>query len=247
MAQRESEQSNITDWKTRLSDPSCTQLTSTWECYKSYVALCLKLGSPGLWVDLGCGLAHFVECCERFGIRCEGLEGDKYAVEQAKKRYPALIVKQYNIIEKLPYDDESVSVVFCNQVLEHLPPDSTNYFLTEIRRILKTGGMLFLNSPSKFAPGPNGKDHPDHINLLTPSELNQALLRAGFNDIWPANYPFFIFGNSIVGKALIGSLFFLFPFDRLSNTATAICFVGSQPEGKIRSPRYFHIKRLLGW
>jgi len=82
---------------------------------------------------------------------------------------------------------------------------------------------------------------------MTPSKLNQALLNVGFNDVWPANYPRFIFGKSIVGKALAGVLFFLFPFDRFCSTATAICFVNDQPNGKIRSTKYFHIKRFLSW
>lgn len=238
---------NITDWQANLSDPNCPYLGRGWEGQKPFVALCLKLGQPGLWVDLGCGIGYFVECCQRYGIKCEGLEGDKYAVELAGKRFPGLSVRQYDITNKLPYDDESVSVVFCNQVVEHLPPDSTISFLSEVRRILKPGGIFFVNTPSKFSPGPHGKEQPDHINLMTPSELNRALLKAGFNDIWPANYPIFVFGKSFIGKALAGSLFFMFPFDRLSNTATAICFVNNQSEGKIRGCRYFHLRRILGW
>lgn len=238
---------NITDWKASLSDPNCPYLKRGWENQKPFVALCLKLGQPGLWVDLGCGIGYFVECCQRYGIKCEGLEGDKYAVELARERFPDLSVRQYNITSKLPYEDKSISVVFCNQVLEHLPPDSTISFLSEVRRILKPEGIFFVNTPSKFSPGPYGREQPDHINLMTPSELNQALLKAGFNDVWPANYPVFVFGKSFIGKALAGALFFLFPFDRFSSNAAAICFVNDQPEGKIRGCRYFHLRRILGW
>ncbi len=238
---------NVTDWEKGLSDPGCPYLKRSWEDTKPFVALCLKFGQPGLWVDLGCGIGYFVECCYRYGIKCEGFEGDGYAVESAKERFPGLPLRQYDITNKLPYDDKSVSVVFCHQVLEHLLPEKTIPFLGEVRRILKPGGVFFVNTPSKFSPGPYGKEQADHINMMKPSELNQALLKAGFNDIWPANYPLFIFGESVIGKLLAGALFFLFPLDRLSHTATALCFVNNRAKAKIRSPRYFHIRRILGW
>ena len=238
---------NITDWKKNLSDPDCPYLSKSWEDCKPFVALCLKSGQPDLWVDLGCGLGYFGECCQKFGIKCDGLEGDEHAVKLAQERCPSLSVKKYNITDKLPYEDKSVSVVFCHQVLEHLPPESTIDFLSEVRRILKPGGMFFVNTPSKFSPGPYGKDQPDHINMMVPSELNGALLKAGFNDIWPANYPRFIFGKSTIAKTLAGALFCLFPFDRFSNISTAICFLTDKPESRIRSSRYFHMKRILGW
>ena len=236
---------NITNWHNCLSDPDNAYLQTNWQGQKPFVALCLKLGEPGLWVDLGCGISYFVECCQRYGIECEGLEGDDYAVELARKRYPAISVKQYDITDNLPYDDRSVSVVFCNQVLEHLPSEKTVPFLREVRRILKQGGLFFVNMPSTY--NKEQKKEKKHINLMSPSELNGHLLGAGFNDIWPANYPRFIFGKSFIGKALAGVLFFLFPFDRFCSNASAICFVDEHIRGRVRGYRYFHLRRLFGW
>ncbi len=236
---------NITDWETFLSDPNCPYKQTGWENQKPFVSLCLKLGQPGLWVDLGCGLGYFVECCERYGIKCEGIEGDEYAVKLAQKRLPGICIKHHDITQKLPYDDASVSVVFCNQVLEHLPSEHTRYFLKEVKRVLIPGGLFFINMPCKY--NKEQKKEKLHINLMTPTELNKALLEAGFNDIWPANYPRFIFGKSSVGKALAGILFLLLPLDRFSNNTTAISFVKKQSKKTIRSSGYFHLRKVLGW
>ena len=236
---------NITNWRECLSDSDNPYSKKGWENQRFFVALCLKLGEPGLWLDLGCGIGYFVECCQRYGINCEGLEGDIYAVELAGKRYSGLNIKQCDITNKLAYDDSSVSVVFCNQVLEHLPCEQTENFLREVRRILKTGGLFFVNMPSKY--NQEARKEKLHINLMSSAELNRKLSGAGFSDIWPSNYPRFIFGKSFIGKALVGILFFLFPFDRFCSNASAICFVNEQIGGKVRSYRYFHLRRLLGW
>jgi SAM-dependent methyltransferase len=236
---------NITDWQDSLSDSNCPYLQTGWQGQKPFAALCLKLGEPGLWVDLGCGISYFIECCQRYGIKCEGLEGDAYAVELAQKRCPDISVKQYDITQKLPYDDASVAVVFCNQVLEHLPAETTAPFLKEVRRILKDGGLFFINMPSRY--NKEQKREKQHINLMSPSELNGYLLEAGFNDIWPTNYPRFIFGKSFLAKAIAGILFFLFPFDCFCSNCSAVCFVNDQTKERVRSYRYFHLRKLFGW
>lgn len=45
----------------------------------------------------------------------------------------------------LPFKDETYDIIFCNHVLEHIPDDTKA--MTEIFRVLKTGGMAILQVP----------------------------------------------------------------------------------------------------
>ena len=45
----------------------------------------------------------------------------------------------------LPFKDETYDIIFCNHVLEHIPDDFTA--MTEIYRVLKTGGMAIIQVP----------------------------------------------------------------------------------------------------
>ena len=45
----------------------------------------------------------------------------------------------------LPFKNETYDIIFCNHVLEHIPDDFTA--MTEIYRVLKTGGMAIIQVP----------------------------------------------------------------------------------------------------
>ena len=237
---------NIHNWQQVLSDPQSPYRGRTWEYCKPFVALCLRFAPEGRWVDLGCGHGLFVECCARFGIHCEGLEADPNAQAIVEARYPGLSINTADLREPLPFSDGSVAVTFCDQVLEHLPPETTHPFLTEVRRILKPGGLLFVNMPSVHNRAQ--RREPSHINLMTPSQLVDALVRAGFERVWPALYPRFFFGTSKVGKLLAGAVYGLFPIGQLTSNASALAFAlgtGAPPE--VKGPRFFHLQKLLTW
>lgn len=51
-------------------------------------------------------------------------------------------------IHKIPFDDNTFDIVFCNHVLEHV--DNDILAMTEIRRVLKPGGWAILQVPFFF-------------------------------------------------------------------------------------------------
>jgi 2-polyprenyl-3-methyl-5-hydroxy-6-metoxy-1,4-benzoquinol methylase len=133
---------NFHKWNELEKIDNCIYNEIDWKHYKKYVSLLIKYSNPGKWVDLGCGNGAFVECCDFYGINVEGLEGDAYAVETGNKRINKILLKQYNINEKLPYKNNEISTIFCNQVLEHLDPNNNINFLKECYRVLKEEGVL---------------------------------------------------------------------------------------------------------
>jgi predicted SAM-dependent methyltransferase len=49
-------------------------------------------------------------------------------------------VKKINLLDTLPFQDESINVVYCSHFVEHIPRANINYFFDEIYRILCWGG-----------------------------------------------------------------------------------------------------------
>lgn len=232
---------SVMDWRREVSEG----YEREWHAYRGYVALCLRHGQPGRWLDLGAGLGYFAECCRRYGIPCQAYEGSAFAVAEAKRRCPGLDIEQRDVLQGLPDAEGSVQVVFCNQVIEHLQPTDSLAFLREIRRVLAPDGLLYVGSPSRF----NRQQHSEiHTNLLAPRELARLLVAAGFSEVWPANYPRALPLPAPLGKLLAGGLFLLAPLDRLSISANAMAFArddGSPPT--VRGARYFHLRRMLTW
>jgi SAM-dependent methyltransferase len=101
--------------------------------------------SGSVLLDCGCGNGKFTQqimgkikdCREVHGI--ELIEG---YCEEAKKR--GLIVHQDDLNKGLALENESIDVVFSNQVIEHLY--ETDKFISEIYRILKHGGYAVIST-----------------------------------------------------------------------------------------------------
>jgi len=102
-------------------------------------------------LDVGCADgAKTAQYAASLQVPAENVHGmdvfDKY-VEAAGKRLRA--VKLDLELEPFPFPDEKFEVVLCNQILEHLK----NIFLplSEMERVLKTGGYLALGIPNLAA------------------------------------------------------------------------------------------------
>ena len=68
-----------------------------------------------------------------------------------------------NVIEGLPYDDNSVDVVRADDFLEHIPIGKTVQVVTEIWRVLKPGGIFESSTPS--TDGRGAFQDPTHVSF----------------------------------------------------------------------------------
>ena len=99
-------------------------------------------------LDAGCGIGVFLLAMKHLGHCCTALDFDDSNVSLAPDYLNQFPFFECNLeTEKLPFKDESFDVVVCSQVLEHftlshLPP------VIEMRRVLKKGGMLFVDVPN---------------------------------------------------------------------------------------------------
>ena len=101
-------------------------------------------------IDIGCGSGgisrhlapHFKEVC---GVDPEPWQRWKEYTSQCSN-----LSFRDEFIETLSLDDNSVDIVICNQVYEHVPSPET--LIAQVFRILKPGGVCYFAGPNLLYP-----------------------------------------------------------------------------------------------
>jgi SAM-dependent methyltransferase len=115
-----------------------------------YVAALLRDGWPAVEVvDLGCGTGASVDLFRRHerSVKWRGLDIESSPEVDARQRSDAEFYTYNGTI--IPFDDESVDIVYSNQVFEHVR--HPEILLGEVRRVLRPGGH-FIGSVSSLEP-----------------------------------------------------------------------------------------------
>jgi 2-polyprenyl-3-methyl-5-hydroxy-6-metoxy-1,4-benzoquinol methylase len=102
-------------------------------------------------LDVGCGDGGFVVAMALRGAEAYGLELNASSVVGA-----ALRAKEWSVTarilqgtaEDLPFNATTFDVVTCGDVIEHVPRPAR--VLSEIARLLRPGGVLWLNVPTRY-------------------------------------------------------------------------------------------------
>lgn len=131
-----------------------------------------NLNKDSILVDIGSGISPITPYPEK-----------TLFLELEKKAVDFLVSKGLNAkkgdITKLPFKDNSVDVIFCSEVLEHVP----NYkkALKECSRVLKKNGALILTVPTHMHYWKDDDDYVGHIRRFNPETLQNDIKRAGLN------------------------------------------------------------------
>jgi SAM-dependent methyltransferase len=107
------------------------------------------VGSNNQVLDVGCADGTFGELLIKNGNRVYGIEGSKSAAVLAQKK--GLIVNTSDIESGFNFEDNFFDVVFAGEIIEHLI--DTEFFLDEIRRVLKPNGWVILTTPNAASLG----------------------------------------------------------------------------------------------
>jgi SAM-dependent methyltransferase len=110
----------------------------------------LAPGGAAVALDLGCANGLVVEALRPFARTVVGLDYDRDALRAAPtsvRRNAALV---HGDAMALPFGDETVDLLVCAQVYEHVP-DDTRLF-KEIHRVLCPGGVAFFSGPNWLFP-----------------------------------------------------------------------------------------------
>jgi len=142
-------------------------------------------------LDCGCGAGEYVVALRRVGSEAYGVE---YQAEKVAEAYRCGIspswVRQGNL-EQLEFPDDSFDLALLNEVLEHVPDETQA--LTEIRRILRPGGVVLILSPNRLYPFEthgvtlrrSGRQIPPYVPFIPYVPLRLGRL---FFDYWARNY-----------------------------------------------------------
>ncbi|MEM1306330.1 MAG: class I SAM-dependent methyltransferase [Pseudomonadota bacterium] len=99
-------------------------------------------------LDVGCGIGNFHRLLQPAFANLSGVDVSAACIERAKGEHPEVSYKTYDG-GRLPYDDASFDVAFTVCVMHHVPPADWPTFASEMRRVLRPGGlaMVFEHNP----------------------------------------------------------------------------------------------------
>jgi SAM-dependent methyltransferase len=147
-----------------------------------------KYTKPGdLALDLGCGDGRNLPKLLDAGLRAIGTD---YSILRLGRAAEGRVGTTYDFLfmadaKNLPIPAGSFDVVYCDQVLEHIPDPGA--VLRSIRRILRPSGTLILGVPNegswyfqfKFRLKPGLRANTDHISFFTRDSLQKLLVESG--------------------------------------------------------------------
>ena len=153
-----------------------------------------ELNNNGIMLDVGCGEGRHI-----FGVmqdypqmKCVGLDMDNASLNRAEEGYQyfesisnagAEFIK--GSAYSLPFPDESIDLIVCSEVLEHL--HEYNDAVDEIHRVLKPGGKFYASVPASWPEKvcwSLSKDYQNqpggHLRIFNQLELVSEIKESGF-------------------------------------------------------------------
>lgn len=161
-------------------------------------------------LDAGCAFGDLLALLDENNFTTFGIDISQYALNRAKKITKAKLILG-DINKKLSYKDNFFDAIFVLDVIEHL--ESPYQFLLEVQRVLKKGGILFVQTPNinsifeRFAKEKwFAYTDQTHLYLFNRKSLRFLLEKSGFivlyNQTISAPFPFVI--RSLVKNTDIG-------------------------------------------
>jgi ubiquinone/menaquinone biosynthesis C-methylase UbiE len=119
--------------------------------------------------DVGCGDGSLARLMTRAGARVTGIEPAERRLAQARVAEPAGDEDyRQGVAEALPFTDGSLDAVVFFNALHHVPVEAQAKALEEAARVLKPGGLIYVQEP--LATGP-------YFSLVRPIE-DETVVRA---------------------------------------------------------------------
>ncbi len=100
--------------------------------------------------------------------------------------------RYHSMVDLSDYADGSVDLVYSGQSIEHVPIDVGDTVLSEVRRVLRPGGYLALDTPNARVTRLQQDEFidPDHEHEYNDAEMRAKLTAAGFEVVgaWGLNH-----------------------------------------------------------
>lgn len=154
------------------------------ECSEFFRWLGLSSGQAVLEIACGSGGVS-LRMVREFGVSVVGIDINPSAVLAATERALRLGMQNQGAFRvadassRLPFEDETFDIVFCNDAINHLP--DRRAVLSEWHRVLKPGGRCLFTDPIVVTGWLSNAEMAARSSigffLFTPAGVNEALLR----------------------------------------------------------------------
>jgi 2-polyprenyl-3-methyl-5-hydroxy-6-metoxy-1,4-benzoquinol methylase len=144
-------------------------------------------------LDLGCGEGRFAAELARAGASVLGVDVAEEPLRRARRLHGELELHVVPEAGPWPLEDSSFDVVWAGEVIEHVL--DTAAWLSEVRRVLRSGGRLLLSTPahgrvrllrlalSKRAFARHFDPRADHLRFYSQATLARLIEDFGFERI----------------------------------------------------------------
>ncbi len=151
--------------------------------FNRYLDIISNLGfKKGKLLDIGAATGFFMGLTKARGFEVTGVELSNFATEMARNKGLNVVAGK---LEDGKFPEGYFDVITMLDVVEHLTSPEED--LLEVKRILKKGGLLVINTPdaSSLWARVLGKYWqliipPEHVNYFSPNNLSQYLKGLGF-------------------------------------------------------------------
>ncbi len=164
-----------------------------WRCYQANKLILPELRT-GRILDIGCGSYPLTlvktRFREKFGLDREVREPQ---IEEFRALGIELRRHDFELEQRLPFDDESLDVVTILAVVEHLDRPVLRGLCQEAQRVLRPGGQFIATTPASWT-GPiltalarlgllSKEEIEEHRDLLSRPELESILRESSFSTV----------------------------------------------------------------
>jgi 2-polyprenyl-6-hydroxyphenyl methylase/3-demethylubiquinone-9 3-methyltransferase len=104
------------------------------------------MAAPARVLDVGCGEGRLAGELLRAGFAVVGIDVAEEPLRRARRAHPDLDVRLVPVHGDWPLEDASFDLVWAGETIEHVP--DTAGWLSEVRRVLRPGGILLLSTPA---------------------------------------------------------------------------------------------------
>lgn len=155
------------------------------ERLKYYLPFFQEAGKTTDILDLGCGSGDWLDLLRDEGLRARGVEINTVMLDACRARQLEVVeADMLAYLHGLP--DSCLNVVTAFHLIEHVPFETMLELFEEIRRVLRPGGLVMLETPSPenlVVAACNFYSDPTHHKPVYPHTLTFVLKNLGFNDV----------------------------------------------------------------
>jgi SAM-dependent methyltransferase len=144
-------------------------------------ALATRYCKNKIVLDIACGEGYGSHILSQHAAIVTGVDIDGQAIKHAKAKYPGEnLCFMQGSTDQIPLEDATVDVVVSFETIEH--HDRHNEMMREIKRVLKTDGLLIISTPDKKYSDNTTYKNPFHVKELYADEF-KGLLQKYFSHV----------------------------------------------------------------